>query len=1122
MKGKTMKSERISVCKLILFIMAVVMMFSYRVFAFEGGDEDTGGEIVITSTGAVIADTTDGQLVNSYNAADNTWSGNHGNAIWDDDNKTVSFCIRAEILFGSTYACESKHGTPWHYYRGHTALMIKNPEYNPTQEISENNKEYVYVPNTEQETYLIRQKGTPTNADYTNTGMQTINFSHIDLKNYIIKNDRSFYVLNKGFTGNTQNMSDNNIGTAYASCEVNFGHIELGVFSFLDGLFGYTRSSVANTLNKWSAATGYDDVSDVAFHHIYIDDPICTYHYDFDTDPGDKKITSGIIYDKQKDEDASPSTFSEIVSKDKIGQYCHITFYTESGMYQNVTIEITQGVNVDFNLNGAEGTAPGPFYVTLNDTDILFPDINEDVFYNYYNFCGWSEKPLRIYEADEEIPKDIYTVYQNLPQLTEDITYYAVWQKGKVSVNIKFYLNGVLLNDYPDYITIDGNITDTSGHTQKADKNSLIRFDKGSVINLIIKGDEDIFYISSDNPEKQTDYRININEQILKDTTYTLKFGTIHTVKYDMNGGRLHEPTLDEKKYFGTNLTILKNIPERTGYEFSYYEGQGNYEKDENKLYNPKDKYTHNQKGGTDIIKAVWEPVTYNITFNPNKPVEASTEIKGKMPDNITLTYDAPYTLPDNRYKLAGWVFMEWNTKPDGSGNGFKNKAEVVNLTSVKGETVVLYAQWKNINGETFDPGSDEPNWHDLKLVLNNNASIYSLPEETVIIQGSSLEADSIITVPAVKDINFKISKFAEKSKTEFLDDENKYSFYKLKAGDTYMEDLADGNKIIKKFVGWSVYKYATLSQSPQIIHAENIQDNMLNIIYECQAVNKLGYNNENKPVNEALSGKADTILENKEIMLENADDLNNRSIVLYAVWDEYPLMQIEDIGIMSENFKNVTDEGLLEETIIKSIYDALVTDREDGNWNKGVNRDITVSIDAVSLTNAYNFLQKRYESIVKDANIYSSTGATSVNITVTDKTGNVTVQIINVWIIANNPMLKNENDITSDDSVFKPVTSYVRAITREFYEKEPEDGGLLQFSLWKVEPSYKKELTDTFDILEKDSGYEQVWNFTHKEIKDVQKYIQENGLGNSENKNALKNFYNIFSNSDKYKCRKS
>ena len=736
MKGKTMKSERISVCKLILFIMAVIMMFSYRVFAFEGGDEDTGGEIVITSTGAVIADTTDGQLVNSYNAADNTWSGNHGNAIWDDDNKTVSFCIRAEILFGSTYACESKHGTPWHHYRGHTALMIKNPEYNPTQEISENNKEYVYVPNTKQKNYLIRQKGTPTNADYTNTGMQTINFSHIDLKNYIIKNDRSFYVLNKGFTGNTQNMSDNNIGTAYASCEVNFGHIELGVFSFLDGLFGYTRSSVANTLSKWSAATGYDDVSDVAFHHIYIDDPICTYHYDFDTDPGDKKITSGIIYDKQKDEDASPSTFSEIVSKDKIGQYCHITFYTESGMYQNVTIEITQGVNVDFNLNGAEGTAPGPFYVTLNDTDILFPDINEDVFYNYYNFCGWSEKPLRIYEADEEIPKDIYTVYQNLPQLTEDITYYAVWQKGKVSVNIKFYLNGVLLNDYPDYITIDGNITDTSGHTQKADKNSLIRFDKGSVINLIIKGDEDIFYISSDNPEKQTDYRININEQILKDTTYTLKFGTIHTVKYDMNGGRLHEPTLDEKKYFGTNLTILKNIPERTGYEFSYYEGQGNYEKDENKLYNPKDKYIHNQKGGTDIIKAVWEPVTYNITFNPNKPVEASTEIKGKMPDNITLTYDAPYTLPDNRYKLAGWVFMEWNTKPDGSGDSYNDKASIKNLSATQGDTITLYAQWKvtykivgSLNGivsENFTDGNRPyGKITEGKMIRNNAVAAY-------------------------------------------------------------------------------------------------------------------------------------------------------------------------------------------------------------------------------------------------------------------------------------------------------------------------------------------------------------------------------------------------------------
>ena len=42
---------------------------------------------------------------------------------------------------------------------------------------------------------------------------------------------------------------------------------------------------------------------------------------------------------------------------------------------------------------------------------------------------------------------------------------------------------------------------------------------------------------------------------------------------------------------------------------------------------------------------------------------------------------------------------MGWNTKSDGSGTTYKDKAKVKNLTSTDGDTVTLYAIWKAADG---------------------------------------------------------------------------------------------------------------------------------------------------------------------------------------------------------------------------------------------------------------------------------------------------------------------------------------------------------------------------------------------------------------------------------------
>lgn len=78
----------------------------------------------------------------------------------------------------------------------------------------------------------------------------------------------------------------------------------------------------------------------------------------------------------------------------------------------------------------------------------------------------------------------------------------------------------------------------------------------------------------------------------------------------------------------------------------------------------------------------------YSIAFDGNGATAGSmSSMEDREPD-------VTYTLPANNYKRTGYTFVGWNTKADGTGVSFANKAEVKNLGTDE-ETITLYAQWK-------------------------------------------------------------------------------------------------------------------------------------------------------------------------------------------------------------------------------------------------------------------------------------------------------------------------------------------------------------------------------------------------------------------------------------------
>lgn len=113
--------------------------------------------------------------------------------------------------------------------------------------------------------------------------------------------------------------------------------------------------------------------------------------------------------------------------------------------------------------------------------------------------------------------------------------------------------------------------------------------------------------------------------------------------------------------------------------------------------------------GSNDVISLYlnWIPNTYKVVYESNKPFNASNNVTGTIigrdldRNDLTnasmYTYDVSGTLAKNMYALKGWKFTGWNTKADGSGREYIDRAEVKNLTTEDNGIVHLYAQWKPI-----------------------------------------------------------------------------------------------------------------------------------------------------------------------------------------------------------------------------------------------------------------------------------------------------------------------------------------------------------------------------------------------------------------------------------------
>ena len=206
--------------------------------------------------------------------------------------------------------------------------------------------------------------------------------------------------------------------------------------------------------------------------------------------------------------------------------------------------------------------------------------------------------------------------------------------------------------------------------------------------------------------------------------------------------------------------------------------------------------------------------------------------------------------------------------------------------------------------------------------------------------------------------------------------------------------------------------------------------------------------------------------------------------ITLYAVWDDCPWIQAQDLYYTLEQAQSgfITEEEILSH--------ATATDREDGSpILPGINPAPSDPEVFTSFT-IPDYQAGEFTNLQHDF-------ATSENLTVVDHTGNTYVKQIMVYVVDTTPVVEKPEGKT-------------RFISEKCFKLDHEHGGLEENSIWMTDPDYHSALQKAFNNLKNDTP-EDEFLIPHETILEMKQYVQDHGIGNSKEPGALTEFYNRF-----------
>ena len=206
--------------------------------------------------------------------------------------------------------------------------------------------------------------------------------------------------------------------------------------------------------------------------------------------------------------------------------------------------------------------------------------------------------------------------------------------------------------------------------------------------------------------------------------------------------------------------------------------------------------------------------------------------------------------------------------------------------------------------------------------------------------------------------------------------------------------------------------------------------------------------------------------------------------ITLYAVWDDCPWIQAQDLYYTLEQAQSgfITEEEILSH--------ATATDREDGSPILPGTNPAPSDPEVFTSFTIPDYQAEEFINLQHDF-------ATSENLTVVDHVGNKYVKQIMVHVTDTTPVKVKPEGKT-------------RFISEKYFNLDHEHGGLEENSIWMTDADYHSALQKAFDNLKNDTP-EDEFLIPHETILEMKQYVQEHGSGNSKEPGALTEFYNRF-----------
>ena len=539
-------------------------------------------------------------------------------------------------------------------------------------------------------------------------------------------------------------------------------------------------------------------------------------------------------------------------------------------------------------------------------------------------------------------------------------------------------------------------------------------------------------YTGFDSPKTQTK-AVTADGKMVIDYYYER-----HLYNVTLNAGIGIEKTIGAGPYrYGQSVTIDANVKE--GYHWlnwtgNYTGGSGGDQTVDTK------KFTFTMPAGNVTMTANAEANRYTIHFDPNGGA-------GHI-DDIETTYDTDVTLPD-----------VWNA--DGTAAYVKYTLDGQNVTDGVISGAIPKAMMAGYEEEDTESDDTENNDAESEDIESEDAESEDTEIEDAETKDVSKSADDM-------DESGMEDNSDEAAETEADSDDTDAADETDLSGDAMLEKRTEDDA-----VDMDALKDADLDKTEEDKKAEAPKKKVYASIF-------MGWALEDGKDTFIPKWKAGDIVQN--LVAEDGGE-----ITLYAVWDDCPWIQAQDLYYTLEQAQSgfITEEEILSH--------ATATDREDGSPILPGTNPAPSDPEVFTSFTIPDYQAGEFTNLQHDF-------ATSENLTVVDHTGNTYVKQIMVYVTDTTPKKITQMDLTG-------VTRFINS---KYYHKPYEEGGLEDNSIWKVDPEYRAALESALNNMDNDTPVE-TYVLSKETIKEIKKYVEDHGIGNSREPDALNNFYELF-----------